>query len=92
VGTSSPSYGGLISLLLLGNWEASSLKVRAWDIVYVTTNHPSPVGVVGVVGVVTSTGARVPGDMRECLLCHVGQLSPLRGSDLSSTGDQTICA
>jgi hypothetical protein len=27
-------------------------------------------------GVITSTGARVPGDMRELLLCHVGKLSP----------------
>jgi hypothetical protein len=27
-GPNSPSYGGLLSLLLLGNWEESSLKVR----------------------------------------------------------------
>ena len=39
-----------------------------------TTNHAS---LVGAEGVVTSTGARVPGDMRELLLSHVGELSPL---------------
>ena len=39
-----------------------------------TTNHASPVGAVRVV---TSTGALSPGDMRECLPCHVGELSPL---------------
>ena len=31
---------------------------------------------VGVEGAVTSTGARVPGDMRELLPSHVGELSP----------------
>ena len=46
---------------------------------------------VEAVGAVTLTGARVPGDMRERLPCHVGELSPLWGSDLSSTGDQTVC-
>jgi hypothetical protein len=30
VGPSSPSYGGMLSLLLLGNWEDSSLKVRCF--------------------------------------------------------------
>ena len=30
------------------------------------------VGVVGAVGAVTLTGARGPGDMRECLPSHVG--------------------
>jgi hypothetical protein len=29
VGPSSPSYGRLLSLLLLGNWEESSLNVRS---------------------------------------------------------------
>jgi hypothetical protein len=29
VGPSSPCYGGLLTLLLLGNWEESSLKVRS---------------------------------------------------------------
>jgi hypothetical protein len=28
---------------------------------------------VGAVGAVSSTGARGPGDMRECLLSHVGK-------------------
>ena len=55
---------------------------------YVTTNYASPVGAVGAV---TSTGALSPGDKRECLPCHVGELSPLQGSDLSLTGDQTVC-
>jgi hypothetical protein len=51
-----------------------------------TTSHAS----VGSVGVVTSIGALSPGDMRECLLSHVGELSPFRfyrDSDCSSTGD-----
>ena len=38
-----------------------------------TTNHASPVGAEGTV---TLTGARVPGDMRELLPSHVGELSP----------------
>ena len=38
-----------------------------------TTNHAS---LVGADGAVTSTGARVPGDMRELLPSHVGELSP----------------
>jgi hypothetical protein len=29
VGPSSPSYGVLLSLLLLGNWEESCLKIRS---------------------------------------------------------------
>jgi hypothetical protein len=40
---------------------------------------------------VTSTEARSPRDMRECLLSHIGELSPFKfywGSDLNSTGDQ----
>ena len=37
-----------------------------------TTNHAS----VGAEGTVTLTGARVPGDMRELLPSHVGELSP----------------
>jgi hypothetical protein len=39
-----------------------------------TTNHASPVGAEGKV---TLTGAIVPGDMRELLPSHVGELSPL---------------
>ena len=45
---------------------------------------------MGAVGAVTSTGALSPGDMREHLQCHVGELLPLQGSYLSSTGDQTV--
>ena len=63
---------------------------EAWDIVYVTTNHASPVGAVGEV---TLTGVRVPGDTRELLPSHVGELSP-PGPGVpqpSSTGDQTVC-
>jgi hypothetical protein len=58
----------------------------------VTTSHTSPVGAVGVV---TLIEAKIPGDMRESLSPHVGELSPFRfywGSDLNSTGDQTVCA
>lgn len=56
-----------------------------------STNHAS---FVGAEGVVTLTGARVPGDMRELLLSHVGELSPLGPGvqHLSSTGDQTVFA
>ena len=53
------------------------------------TNHASPVGAVGVV---TLTGARVPGDMRE-LPFHVGELSPLGPGvtpQLDLTGDQSV--
>jgi hypothetical protein len=39
----------------------------------VTASHASPVGAEGEV---TLIGARVPGDMRELLLSHVGELSP----------------
>jgi hypothetical protein len=55
-----------------------------------TTNHASPVGAEGVV---TLTGARVPGDMRELLLFHVGELSPPGPGvqHLSLPGDQTVC-
>jgi hypothetical protein len=48
---------------------------------------------VAVVGEVTSTGARVPGDMGECLPSHVSELSP-QGTGIphtSLTGDQTVC-
>jgi hypothetical protein len=57
----------------------------------VTTNHAS---LVGAEGVVTSTGATVPGDMRELLLSHVGELSSLgpRVQHLASTGNQAVCA
>ena len=56
-----------------------------------TTNHAS---LVGAEGVVTSTGARVPGDMRELLPSHVGELSPLGPGvqHLASTGNQAVCA
>jgi hypothetical protein len=62
----------------------------------VTKSHTSPVGPLGAVVavvVVTLTGARVPGDRRECLPSHVGELSPLgpRVPHLNSTGDQTVC-
>jgi hypothetical protein len=55
-----------------------------------TTNHAS---LVGADGAVTSTGARVPGDMRELLPSHVGELSPLGPGvqHLASTGNQTVC-
>jgi hypothetical protein len=59
-----------------------------------TKSHASLVGTEGAGSFpVTSTGARVPGDMRELLLSHVGELSPLgpRVQHLSSTGDQTVC-
>ena len=46
-----------------------------------TKSYASPVGGVGAV---TSKGARGPGDMREHLLSHVGELSPP-----GSTGVQT---
>jgi hypothetical protein len=69
VGPSSPSYSGLFILLLLGNWEEYSLKVRSLGHCDYLP-HTSPVGAVGAV---TSTGARGPGDMRECLLSHVGE-------------------
>jgi hypothetical protein len=62
---------------------------EAWDIA--TTNHAS---LVEAEGAVTSTGARVPGDMRELLLSHVGKLSPLGPGvqHLSSPGAQTVFA
>ena len=47
-----------------------------------TTNHAS---LVGAVGVVTSTGARVPGDMRVHLPSHVGELSPLGFSRIQTS-------
>jgi hypothetical protein len=57
----------------------------------VNTNHDSPVGAEGAV---TSTGTRVPRDMREFLLSHVGELSLLGPGiqHLSLTGDQSVCA
>jgi hypothetical protein len=39
----------------------------------VTTNHDS---LVGAEGAVTSTGAKVPGDMRELFPSQIGELSP----------------
>ena len=88
MGPSSPSYDGLISVVLLGNWEEFSLKVRSLGHCICDFQ---PRFSYGGVGVVNSTRALNPGDMRECLPCHVGELSPLWGSDLSSTGDQTVC-
>jgi hypothetical protein len=43
VGPSSPSYSGLVILLLLGNWEESSLKVRSLG----HCLRASPVGAMG---------------------------------------------
>jgi hypothetical protein len=56
-----------------------------------TASHAS---LLGAEGVITLTGARVPGDMRELLPSHVGELSPPGPGvqDLSSTGDQTVFA
>jgi hypothetical protein len=67
---------------------------EAWDIVYLIASHvPSPVGAVGAV---TLTGARGPEDMIERLLSHVGGNYHRSGTtivqDLSSTGDQVVCA
>jgi hypothetical protein len=56
-----------------------------------TTSHAS---LVGAVGVVTLTGARGPGDMRECLPSYVGELSPPGSTGvlpLKSTRDQPVC-
>ena len=55
-----------------------------------TDNHAS---LVGAEGAVTLTGARVPGDMRELLPSHVGELSPPGPGvqHFSSTGDQAVC-
>jgi hypothetical protein len=51
---------------------------------------------VGAVGAVTSTGARGSGDVMECLPSYVGGNShppyPTGVQDLSSTGDQAVCA
>jgi hypothetical protein len=47
-------------------------RPETWDIVYLTASH-EPDSVVMTVGEVTSTGARGPGDMVECLLSHVGR-------------------
>jgi hypothetical protein len=58
---------------------------EAWNIAYVTKSHAY---LVGAEGVVTSTGSRAPGDMRELLPSPVGELSPPgpRVQHLSSTG------
>jgi len=54
------------------------------------------VGTVGAVGAVTLNGARGPADMIECLLSHLGgnyhPPGPTWVKDLSSTGDQAVCA
>jgi hypothetical protein len=55
----------------------------------VTISYSFPVGAGGGVGNLDrSQSSR---SMRECLLCHVGELSAFQGSVLSSTGDQTVC-
>jgi hypothetical protein len=64
---------GCVILLLLGNWEESSLKVRSLGHCLLATASPvEAVGSEGTVRSVTSKGARGPGDMRECLSSHVG--------------------
>jgi hypothetical protein len=62
-------------LLLLGNCgEESSLKARSLGLsLHDCQPRASPVDAVGAVEVVTLTGARGPGDMREHLLSHVGE-------------------
>jgi hypothetical protein len=57
----------------------------------VTSSHAS---LVGVEGAITSTGARLPGNMRELLLSHVGELSPPGPGvhHLASTGKQAVFA
>ena len=74
MGPSSPSYSGIVILLLLGNCgEESSLKARSLGLsLHDCQPRASPVDAVGAVEVVTLTGARGPGDMREHLLSHVG--------------------
>ena len=66
---------------------------KAWCYSYLADSHTSPVRVVRVV---TSTGARGPGDMIEHLLSHVGGNHHPTGvpgvPDLCSTGHQTVCA
>ena len=54
-------------------------------------NHAS---LVGAEGAVTSTGARVPGDVRELLPSHVGELlPPVPGvQHVASTGNQAVYA
>ena len=56
-----------------------------------TASHTS---LVGAEGAVTLTGARVPGDMRELLPSHVGELSPPGPGvqHLASTGNQAVCS
>jgi hypothetical protein len=56
-----------------------------------TANH---VSLVGAEGTVTLSGALNPGDMRELLLFHVGELSPpgSRIQHLASTGNQAVSA
>ena len=67
---------------------------EAWDIVYVTDSHMTLLWGLGG-GAITSTGARGPEDMIECLPSHVGgnyhPPGPTGVQDLSSTGDQAVC-
>jgi hypothetical protein len=61
----------MLILLLLGNCEEeSSLKARSLG--HCLHDWKPGASPVEAVGAVTSTGARVPGDMRECLPSHVG--------------------
>jgi hypothetical protein len=89
-GQTAPLMVGFI-LLLLCNWEESSLKVRRlghWLCDYY------PHFPVGAVAVVTSRGTMGPGDMVEHLLTHVGGNYHPSGSpniqDLASTGNQAV--
>jgi hypothetical protein len=54
----------------------------------VTASHASLVGAEGGGNLDRSQSSR---SMRECLPCHVDELSQFWGSDLSSTGNQTVC-
>jgi hypothetical protein len=88
VGPSSPFYSGIVIFLLLGNRKESSPKVRSLGHV---TKSQELLG--GGSNFDRSQGPRkhegmpsVPGRW---------ELPPIRfyqGSDLNSTGDQTVCA
>ena len=55
-----------------------------------TSSHAS--SLVGAVGGGYLGRSQSSRSMRECLLCHTDELTPFWGSDLSSTGDQPVCA
>jgi hypothetical protein len=69
---------------------------EACDIVYMTDSHMLLLWGPWGLGGVTSTGTRRPGDMIEYLLSRVGvnyhPLGPTEVQDLSSTGEQAVCA